>query len=76
MSDLLAVISELEEQRNNLLSQQRELARLVQEYNNQSMELGVGIDELTANIGRLNKETRQQDVEEEETRHRRREEIR
>lgn len=76
MSDLLAVISELEEQRNNLLSQQRELARLVQEYNNQSMELGVVIDELTANIGRLNKETRQQDVEEEETRNRRQEEIR
>ena len=69
-SNILALISKLEERRNNLLSQQRELSRLVHEYNNQSMELGVRIDEVTANIGRLNEEIRQQDVEEEETRHR------
>jgi hypothetical protein len=74
-SNLLATILELEEQRNILLSQQRELSQLIQQYNNEALALGARIAKVMATIDRLREEIRQYDEEEEEARRRNREEL-
>jgi hypothetical protein len=74
-SAALKAIAELEERRNILLLQQREVAQMMQNYSNQAFELSARIDEVTATITRLMEEVQQMNEEEAEIRRRNREEL-
>lgn len=74
-NNLLSIIKELEDRRNDLLQQHREVTQLVQSYTNQSMDLITRIDEVTSSIATVTEELRQQDEQDEETRRRNREEL-
>lgn len=70
-----ALVAELEERRNELMLQLREVSQLLQNYSNQSSELNARIAEVTATINRLNEDIQLQAEEEEEIRRRNREEM-
>jgi hypothetical protein len=74
-SNTLAIIADLEQRRNALLLQHREVSQLMQQYSNQSFELTTRIDEISATIRRLTEELHQLDEEEAAMRRRHREQM-
>ncbi len=74
-SNIRRVIAELEDRRNALLMQHREVSLSLQNYTNQSMELTARIEEVTSTINNLMEELQQVDMEEDEARRRHREEL-
>lgn len=74
-SNLLSVIKEMEDRRNDLLQQHREVTQLLQNYTNQSMDLIARIEEVTSSIAMVTEELRLLDERDEETRRRNREEL-
>ncbi len=69
-SNTQALLAELEDRRNALLSQQTEVLQQMQQYSNQLLDLNARIDEVTATIRSLTDDLQRQKEEEDELRHR------
>jgi hypothetical protein len=74
-SNLRRVVAELEERRNALMMQHREISLSLQNYTNQLMEVTARIEEVTSSISNVMEELQQEEREEEEARRRHREEL-
>lgn len=74
-SNTQALLAELEDRRNALLSQQTEVLQQMQQYSNQLLDLNARIDEVTATIRSLTDDLQRQKEEEDELRRKHREQM-